>query len=191
MVVGFAFGFGLARAGRGNGGQAAAPTTTSTVALRSSTTSEPVTTSTGPATSTSTSTTTTTLVTPSTSTTTAPPSTSSAPTTTREVTTTTAPPAPALLLVDYARDASGRLVLPRGGTAAVTISNVGGKRQQWLLAGFGYVSANGVSGGTLEPGVSVTALVAPLPGATAGTVGTLTVLGAGPNGSTSITTVVA
>ena len=189
VLAGFGVGFALARTTAPTD-RAATPTTVAVPVATTPTLAEPTTTTataaapstTSAPTSAPTTSTTTSTVTP----TTAPPTV--APTT--RPSETTVPFRPAELVVAYTRDAQGRLVLPLGGSAVVTITNQGGGRGQWLLAGFGYVSANGVTRGELEPGASATALVAPSPGSPPGTTGTLTVLGAGPTGSTSVPTVV-
>jgi hypothetical protein len=133
--------------------------------------------------STSTSTVTTTTTAPApTTVTTAPVVT--APPTTRAVVTTAAPvvttPAPPRVQVFYATDAAGRLVVPRGGSAVITIANSGGLASQWLVTGAGFTTGGGPTQGTLEPGQSATVVIAPPPGGLPAreVPGTISVLGA-------------
>jgi hypothetical protein len=80
------------------------------------------------------------------------------PPTTDQPVVVTAPPvtaAPARLTVQYNRDSADRLVMSTGGTALLTITNVGGSLGQWLVQASGYVYVVGVANGTLQPGQSV------------------------------------
>jgi hypothetical protein len=72
----------------------------------------------------------------------------------------------------------------------VTIRNNGGSSGQWLLSGTGFASSNGVTRGQLAPGEQAVATLGPAPGQAVGTTGTLSVLGAGPGGTTVIATIV-
>lgn len=165
VVVGFVIGFALG--GRGDDGgdslTAAAPSTTATSAPTSTT--EGSTTTEAPAS-------TTTTATPRSTATTAV-ATTEAPTTTEVVPfptipptlapTTAAPPtyAPPRVVVSYATDGSGRLIIPRAGTANLVITNEGGVPQQWLVTGTGFGTV-GATQGSLSPGQTVTVtLVAP------------------------------
>lgn len=89
-------------------------------------------------------------------------------------------PAPPRVVASFAADASGRLVIPRGGTATVEIRNEGGLASQYVVTGTGFTFGGAASQGTLEPGARVTLVVAPprseLPATDV--VGVISVLGA-------------
>jgi hypothetical protein len=140
------------------------------------------TTAAGITTTSSSSTTTTSAERPTTSASTTEPPTTIAPTTTTTAPTTTVPPpttpitvaptivtvprtapptvappttyAPPKVLVTFAADAKGRLVIPRVGSATLTITNQGGLASQWLVTGSGFTTGGGQSQGTLGPGQS-------------------------------------
>lgn len=146
-VVAFVVGFGLARGGDGGGkGEelvaatttTAAPTTTVTTVTQESTTTEDP---------------------PTTTPTTASPTTVDAsPPPPPPTVVVTEPPStvpPARLVAQYNQDSAERLVMSRGGTALLTLTNVGGSLASWLVQASGYVYLEGVTSGTLQPGQSV------------------------------------
>lgn len=184
VVIGFVVGFLL-------GGRGPGPSTDTVTAAGSSTS---IATTTSSTTAPSTSAPTTTEPAPSSttgpSTTAAPVPTTEAPTTTSVVVPTTVvtlpPPttvaptfAPSRVVVSYGADASGRLVVPRTGSATLVITNEGGLAQQWLVTGTGFTTI-GATQGTLGPGQTVTvSIVAPLEELPLGEVpGIISVLGA-------------
>jgi len=163
VVVGFVVGFALGGRGPAESGDSVTAADTST-SISTTTTGAPATS--GPPT-------------------TAAPSTTSPPTTEAPVSTTEAPPTtvatvpptvatpvptpttvpstfvPSRVVVSYAADGSGRLVLPRSGSATLVITNEGGLAQQWLVTGTGFTTA-GATQGSLAPGATVTVtIVAP------------------------------
>lgn len=85
-------------------------------------------------------------------------------TTTRPPTTTAPPttqPPPALISVSYLQDPSGRLVVPPGGSATLTLVNTGGQPGQWFLR----VSSEfrlSATDGSLAPGERITITVSDL-----------------------------
>lgn len=185
VVVGFVVGFAL-------GGRGPGSTTDTVTAAGSSTSIATTSTTAAPPTSEPTSTTTE----PAPSSTTRPPTTEApAPTTEAPTTTTipvpttvatpspptTVPPtfAPSRVVVSYGADGSGRLVVPRSGSATLVITNEGGLAQQWLVTGTGF-TAVGATQGTLGPGQTVTvSIVAPREELPLGEVpGIISVLGA-------------
>lgn len=139
---------------------------------------------------------TTTSVAPTTATTVAPVTTASPPPTTRAApvptvvttappppsTTTTTAPAPARVVAAWTQDAQGRLVIPRGGSATFTLTNVGGLQTQWLLGGTGFSGPGGTTvRGILDPGQTSAVTVVPAAGLPPGeVVGTIGVLGPNP-----------
>ena len=110
-----------------------------------------------------------------------------APTTTHAVTVTAAPTtsrvpstlAPPRVEVLYAADAQNRLVIPRTGTATLTIRNSGGLASQWLVTGSGF-SVRTASQGTVQGGDTALVVVGPPAGELPRTerTGTISVLGA-------------
>jgi hypothetical protein len=149
--VAFVVGFGLAvGGGDGDGGDsvAAAPTT-ATVAAPDATTSSSAPVPTSP------------------TTTAVPTTTATSPPTLPATTATTAGPpppppvtaSPAQLSLRYPSDASNRVVMNRGGTAVLSLTNIGGSLSQWLVQTSGAVSVNGASSGTLAPGATVQVLL--------------------------------
>jgi hypothetical protein len=148
FVVGFALAVG---GGDGDGGESvtAAPTTETaevpdaTTSTRAAPTTSPPTTAAPTTTATST---------PPTSPSTSPPVAAPPP----------PPPvtaAPAQLSLRYPSDASNRVVMNRGGTAVLSLTNIGGSISQWLVQTSGAVSVNGVASGTLAPGATVQVLL--------------------------------
>lgn len=167
VVIGFVVGFLIG--GRGTGRPDGTVTAsgdrlaTTSTGVPPTSTADPAETPTSTSTSTSvsststtTESTTTTDAVPSTvlATTTAPPVVSVAPTTAPAVTTVPPTFAPSRVVVSYARDGAGRLVVPRYGSATVVIANEGGLAQQWLVTGSGFSTA-GPTQGHLAPGQSV------------------------------------
>jgi hypothetical protein len=63
------------------------------------------------------------------------------------------------LSLRYPSDASNRVVMNRGGTAVLSLTNLGGSLSQWLVQTSGAVSVNGASSGTLAPGATVQVLL--------------------------------
>jgi hypothetical protein len=157
VVLGFVVGFAI-------GGRSGDGADTLTAASTVPPTPAPSSTATTPAPSS----TQTTSSTTSSTTTTEAPTTTTAPTTvapTTAVDTTAAPPttpaptfAPSRVVVSYATDGGGRLILPRSGSANLVITNEGGLAQQWLVTGTGFTTA-GASQGTLAPGQTTTITV--------------------------------
>jgi hypothetical protein len=99
------------------------------------------------------------------------------------VTSPPAPPttyAPPRVVVSFASDGSGRLVVPRQGTVSFTVSNQGGLASQYLVSASGVSLGGGAVQGTLQPGQSVSLSVGPPPGDLSRTekTGTISVLGA-------------
>ena len=186
IVVGFVVGFALGgRSGDGDDdGLTAAgsiPTSSTTTTAAPPSTDGSSSTTGAPASSTTTR--------PSTTSSTEPVAVTEAPPTTTPATSavvTTAPPppvattfAPSRVIVSYSTDGSGRLVIPRSGSASLVITNEGGLAQQWLVTGTGFTTV-GASQGSLGPGqTTVVTLVAP-PGElqTGELTGTISVLGA-------------
>lgn len=147
-VLAFAVGFGLAVGDDGGGAveQVVAATTTTAEAPTTTVTATP----------------------PEPTTTEAPPTTAAPPTTeppttvespaTPSTVVVAAPPttaAPGRLVAQYDHDSADRLVMERGGTASLTLTNVGGSLVSWLVQATGYVYLEGVTSGTLQPGQSV------------------------------------
>jgi hypothetical protein len=97
-------------------------------------------------------------------------------------TTTTTAPAPARLVAAWTQDAQGRLVIPRGGSATFTLTNVGGLQTQWLLTGTGFSGPGDTTvRGILDPGQTSPVTVIPAAGLPPGEVdGTISVLGPNP-----------
>jgi hypothetical protein len=186
VLLGFALGYGLAtRSTRSSGATASAPPPSSTGAAgtavppttgASTTTTEATTTA--PPTITAPPTTA-----PSTTATTAPPTTPTpSPTTTAVATTAPRPPStlgPPRVEVTYGADGANRFVIPRTGTATLTIRNTGGSASQWLVTGSGF-SLRSASQGTLQPGQSAAVIIGPPAGELPRNeiTGTISVLGA-------------
>jgi hypothetical protein len=161
IIVGFGLGFVLSGTrSSGNRSTTAAgittttsSTTTTTGVVRTSTsasTTEAPTTTVAPTTTTAAPTT----VAPTTAPITVAPTISTVP---RTAPPTVAPPttyAPPKVLVTYAADSQGRLVIPRSGSATITVTNQGGLASQWLVTGSGFTTGGGQSQGTLGPGQS-------------------------------------
>jgi hypothetical protein len=149
-IVAFVVGFGLAiGSGDGEGSDVV-------VAAVATTTSVPPTTETGPTLPPETAPTT--EPTETADTTSPPPETTVTSPPSSEAPVVTDPPvtaAPARLAAQYNRDSADRLVMEKGGTAQLTLTNVGGSLGQWLVQASGYVYVDGVSNGTLQPGQSV------------------------------------
>jgi hypothetical protein len=185
VVIGFVVGFAL-------GGRSGDDALTASAPVSSTTTLAPPT-SASTTTTTDTSASSTTSSSPPTSTTTVPttvaptttaPTTVVAPTSTTPVTvavptTVATTVAPSRVVVSHATDGSGRLIIPRHGSANLVITNQGGLAQQWLVTGTGFTTV-GASQGTLGPGQTVTVtLVAPPGELPSGEInGTVSVLGA-------------
>jgi hypothetical protein len=146
-VLAFALGFGLAVTGGDDESpeQAVAPTTV-TVPPSSVTTVTSTPTTSAPETTAA----------PETAPPTEPPTTEPPPTQAPVVTEPPVTVAPARLVAQYNSDSANRLVMSRGGTASLTLTNVGGSIASWLVQASGYVFIEGVSSGTLQPGQSVT-----------------------------------
>ena len=185
VVVGFAVGFGLGERGSTDADEAttaAGPATSvpSTVPPSSSVPTTELAPTTTVAPPTTVTTTTTSVVT-----TTEAPTTTVVVVPTAVVTTpapTTMPPptlAPSRVVVSYAADAGGRLVVPRSGAATLVVTNEGGLAQQWLVTGTGFTTA-GPTQGSLAGGQSVTVTILPPPGELPldAVTGTISVLGA-------------
>ena len=166
IVIGFVVGFALG----GRSGDREDVTAAGSIPPSSTTTTAapPTTAGSSSTTSAPTSSTTRSSTTPSTepvATTEAPPPSS---TPTSVVVTTAAPPppvvttfAPSRVVVSYSTDGSGRLVIPRSGSATLVITNEGGLAQQWLVTGTGFTTV-GASQGSVGPGqTSVVTVVAP------------------------------
>lgn len=205
VLLGFTLGFGLAQRNQGASPTVAAdgPTTsasssapTSAPAVGGTTTPDPPRTeppasalTTDPPTTSSTAPAPTeppTTPAPPPPTTAAPVATPPAPTTVRTVIVTVPPTsrvtstlAPPRVEVLYAADAANRVVIPRVGTATLTIRNTGGSASQWLVTGTGF-SVKSASQGTLQGGQSTTVLVGAPPGDLPRNelTGTISVLGA-------------
>lgn len=166
VVVGFVVGFALGGRSGDDGDRviAADPaqTTTSTSTTTTAPTAGPSSTEAPASSTTAPPTTVTTATTAEVPETTAPP-TSAAPVTSVATTApppTTPPPtfAPSRVVVSYATDGRGRLILPRSGSANLVVTNEGGLAQQWLVTGTGF-SVAGPTQGSLAPGQTVTITV--------------------------------
>jgi hypothetical protein len=195
VLLGFALGYGLAtRSTRSSGATASAPPPSSTGAAGTAvppTTGAPTTAPPTTASTTTTEATTTAPPTitappttaPSTTATTAPPTTPTpSPTTTAVATTAPRPPStlgPPRVEVTYGADGANRFVIPRTGTATLTIRNTGGSASQWLVTGSGF-SLRSASQGTLQPGQSAAVIIGPPAGELPRNeiTGTISVLGA-------------
>lgn len=77
-------------------------------------------------------------------------------------------------------NADGRLVIPRVGSALITLTNDGGESAPWILTGTGFSTGpGGTSQGTLGPGQStVVRVFAPAKKVPPNTLGQLAMLGA-------------
>jgi hypothetical protein len=161
IVTGFGLGFALSGTRGRSGGSSLAAGSTSTAVTTVPTTAR-VTVPPTEATTTTTEARATTTAAP----TTIAPTTTRAPTTLPVIVPTTPPPtppptqappttySPPKVLVTYAADAQGRLVVPRVGTATLTVTNQGGLASQWIVTGSGFSVVGGATQGTLAPGQS-------------------------------------
>jgi hypothetical protein len=185
IVVGFVVGFALG--GRsGDGGDVTAAGSIPTSSSSPTTAAPP---STGGSSSTTSPPASSTTTRPSTTSSSAPVAVTEAPPTTSPtsaVVTTAAPPpsvattvAPSRVVVSYGTDGSGRLVIPRSGSASLVITNEGGLAQQWLVTGTGFTTV-GPAQGSVGPGqTTVVTVVAPPGELPSGELtGTISVLGA-------------
>jgi len=188
IVVGFGLGFALSGMRSSDRGTLTAAATSSTTAVPTTiaprTTVAPTLPPTTAAPTTQAVTTTSIAATTTAAPTTAPIVTLPVPTTPRPTPPPTqAPPttyAPPKVLVTYAADPQGRFVVPRVGTATLTVTNQGGLASQWLVTGSGFAISGGPSQGTLQPGQSAFISISVPPGEIPATelTGVISILGA-------------